>query len=233
MAARSAAGVPSQGAALTREPSVRGADWDRPLRRSFFARPSPVVARDLLGQLLVRRQRDVLLVGRIVETEAYQEDDPASHSFGGPRGRNLVMFGDAGHLYVYFTYGMHFCMNVVTGRKGEGSAVLLRAAEPIEGLETMRARRGAASDPRLCAGPARLAQAYGVGRECNGADLVDGGELWVGRGLAVPQERVAVGPRVGIRRAVEVPWRFADATSGSVSGAARIPLTASRPAPHR
>jgi DNA-3-methyladenine glycosylase len=175
------------------------------------------VARDLLGRLLVRRDGDVLLVGRIVETEAYQQDDPASHSFGGPRGRNVVMFGAAGHLYVYFTYGMHFCMNVVTGAEGEGSAVLLRAVEPVEGLEAMRTRRGAVPDQRLCAGPGRLAQAFGVGRESGGADLVGDGDLWVSRGQPIPDERARAGPRVGIRRAVDVPWRFTDAASAFVS----------------
>src|SRR5207247_4537550 len=113
-----------------------------PLAPSFFGRRSPTVARDLLGRLLVKLPDESggePLVGRIVETEAYQEDDPASHSFGGPRGRNLVMFGPPGRLYVYFTYGMHHCMNVVTGPPGRGSAVLLRAADPLHGLAAMAA----------------------------------------------------------------------------------------------
>src|SRR6266511_3967496 len=126
----------------------------RPLPRSFYRRPSPEVAPDLLGRLLVRPVGDALLIARIVEAEAYQEDDPASHSFRGMTARTEVMFGPAGRLYVYFTYGMHFCMNVVTGREGEGSAVLLRAVEPLAGLEWMCHRRGVA-DPRLiCSGPA-------------------------------------------------------------------------------
>jgi DNA-3-methyladenine glycosylase len=179
----------------------------RPLSRRFYARPSPVVARELLGRLLIRRAGGVLLVARIVETEAYQQDDPASHSFRGPTARNEVMFGAAGFLYVYFTYGMHFCMNVVTGRPGVGSAVLLRAAEPLEGLEVMAGRRGTTTPRSLCSGPARLTQAFGVSREQNGIDLVAGGELWLGGGR-VPDGVVRTGPRIGIRHAADVPWRF-------------------------
>jgi DNA-3-methyladenine glycosylase len=171
--------------------------------------------------LLVRHDGDEVLIARLVETEAYQEDDPASHSFGGPRGRNVVMFGPAGHLYVYFTYGMHFCMNVVTGSDEEGSAVLLRAAEPLRGVDTMRRRRGDVADRLLCAGPARLAQAFGVARAANGMDLVGGGQLWVAAGEPLKDERVVVGPRVGIRRAVDVPWRFAEAGSRFVSPGSR------------
>jgi DNA-3-methyladenine glycosylase len=183
-----------------------------------------VVAPDLLGRLLVRRLDGETLVARIVETEAYQQDDPASHSFRGPTARNAVMFGPAGYLYVYFTYGMHFCMNVVTGRVGEGSAVLFRAAEPMAGLVAMASRRGT-DDPRLlCAGPARLTEALGVVREMNGADLVDGDGLWISAGRRVPTDCVTVGPRVGIRLAVDVPWRFSEAGSRWVSrGRARRP----------
>jgi DNA-3-methyladenine glycosylase len=195
-----------------------------------------VVARDLLGRLLVGRMSaagdDEVLVARIVETEAYQEDDPASHSFGGPRGRNLVMYGPPGHLYVYFTYGMHFCMNVVTGRTGVGSAVLLRAAEPLEGLDAMAGRRGS-DDPRLlCSGPARLTQAFGVDRRQDGLALGLAGGLWVAPGHETPDAQVGIGPRVGIRRAVEQPWRFWVRSSPFVSrasgGASRETRAASR-----
>ncbi len=185
-----------------------------------------MVARDLLGRLLVRRDGHEWLIARLVETEAYQEDDPASHSFGGPRGRNLVMFGPAGHLYVYFTYGMHFCMNVVTGPDGEGSAVLLRGAEPLRGIDVMRVRRGGAADRLLCSGPARLAQAFGVDRSANGTDLVDGGDLRVAAGEPVADDCVTVGPRVGIRRAVDVPWRFALTDNPFVSRGPRQPTAA-------
>lgn len=166
------------------------------------------MARDLLGRLLVRGTGEDRLVARLVEVEAYEEGDPASHSFRGRTPRTDVMFGPPGHLYVYFTYGMHFCMNVVTGTDREGSAVLLRAAEPIEGLPEM-ARRRRTDNPRLlCAGPGRLTEAFGIAREHNGLDLVSGGDLFVAAGRAVSDEDVVAVPRVGIRVATERPWRF-------------------------
>jgi len=184
------------------------------LPRSFYRRPSLTVAPDLLGRTLVRRLPDgTRLSARIVETEAYREDDPASHSFRGRTARTEVMFGPPGHLYVYFTYGMHFCMNVVTGPDGEGSAVLLRAAEPLEGLDWMAAARGTADPRLLCSGPGRLCQAMAIAREHNGIDLVAGPELRVERGAPVEPDGVAAGPRVGIRMATERPWRFVVAGS--------------------
>lgn len=148
------------------------------------------------------------LSARIVETEAYEEDDPASHSFRGETPRNAVMFGQAGHLYVYFTYGMHFCMNVVTGRVGAGAAVLLRAAEPLEGLPQMRSMRGREAPQELCSGPANLSRALGVDRRLDGADLVRGREVWIEEGAPEAPGRVVAGPRVGIRVGVDRPWRF-------------------------
>lgn len=127
------------------------------------------------------------------------------------------MFGPAGHLYVYFTYGMHFCMNVVTGADGEGSAVLLRAAEPVAGLETMSRLRRMEKPRLLCSGPARLTQALSVTRVLNGTDLVAGDELFVAAGEPVGADDVSIGPRVGIRRAAEKPWRFRLAGSPFVS----------------
>lgn len=199
---------------------------DRPvvLPRRFYARPSVDVARDLLGRVLVRTLPDAArLSGRIVETEAYREDDPASHSFRGRTPRTEVMFGPPGRLYVYFTYGMHFCMNVVTGADGEGSAVLLRAAEPTEGLPEMFRRRGI-GDPRLlCAGPARLCQAFGVARELNGTDLVRGGELHIDPGTPIPDDEVLAGPRVGIRSATDRLWRYSLMGSPYVSRPQPVP----------
>lgn len=143
-----------------------------------------------------------------METEAYTADDPASHAFRGPTARNAVMFGPPGYLYVYFVYGMHFCMNVVVGRGGVGTAVLLRAAEPLEGLRQMRARRGRERVLELCSGPARLCQALDVDRSLDGTDLVDGGELWIEEGSPITRDAVATGRRVGIRAGVEHDWRY-------------------------
>jgi DNA-3-methyladenine glycosylase len=173
----------------------------------WLARPSTVVAPALLGCVLVRALPDgTRLAARIVETEAYGAHDPASHSFAGRTARTEVMFGRAGRLYVYFTYGMHFCANVVTGRTGEGSAVLLRAAAPLEGVERIAEHRGTADVRVLCAGPARLCQALAIDRVHNGADVVSGRTVWLERG---PRPRaVSQGPRVGITRAVEQPWRY-------------------------
>jgi DNA-3-methyladenine glycosylase len=171
---------------------------------------------------------DVTLVGRIVECEAYQEDDPASHSYRGRTDRTGVMFGSPGRLYVYFSYGMHHCMNVVTGDEGEGSAVLLRAVEPLEGLDWMRERRGVEDQRSLCRGPGRLTQAYGLSRQDNGVDLVGGGGLYVAAGSPVSDGSVAVGPRVGIRLATEQPWRFFELGSSFVSKPIRLPSLSGR-----
>jgi DNA-3-methyladenine glycosylase len=176
------------------------------LPRSFYARPATDVGPDLLGHVLVRILPDgTRLAARLVEVEAYEPDDPGSHAFRGMTARNEVMFGPPGHLYVYFTYGMHFCMNVVSRRAGEGSAVLLRAAEPLEGLETMRSRRGREREVDLCSGPGRFTQALGVARPDNGADLVAGGAVWMERGAR--SERVGVGIRVGVHDTSR-SWRF-------------------------
>lgn len=177
--------------------------------RKFYGRAATEVAPDLLGRSVVRRARDgARLTARIVETEAYAADDPASHAFRGSTARNVVMFGPPGHLYVYFVYGMHFCMNVVVGRAGEGTAVLLRAAEPMEGLGEMRSRRGRERIRELCSGPARLCQALGVDRSLDGTDLVRGGDLWIEEGSPVTRDAIATGSRIGIRVGVEHDWRY-------------------------
>jgi DNA-3-methyladenine glycosylase len=145
--------------------------------------------------------------GRIVEVEAYEESDPASHSFGGARGRNVLMFGPPGRLYVYRSYGIHWCVNIVCEPPGRGAAVLLRALEPTHGIETMRRRRNL-EDPRLlCAGPGRLTQALGLTGADGGADLTRPPFE-----LVPPTQRIAVErtPRIGISRAVEQPWRYVE-----------------------
>ena len=148
---------------------------------------------------------------RIVETEAYCGPlDAAAHTYRGKTPRNAVMFGKPGLLYVYFTYGMHYCCNAVCGEEGEGVAVLLRAAEPIAGLDLIRAARPAAKRDRdLCSGPARLCQAFGIDRKQDGADLViaDHGLAIVDDGMPPPHDPV-IGPRIGIRHAAEEPWRW-------------------------
>jgi DNA-3-methyladenine glycosylase len=179
------------------------------LPRSFYARSALRVGPELLGGVLVRTLADgTRLAARIVETEAYLPDDPASHAFRGMTPRNEVMFGPSGRLYVYFTYGNHWMMNAVTGREGQGTAVLLRAAEPLEGLEVMAANRGR-EDPRdLCSGPGKLAKAFGVTGAQNGLDLVRGSDMHILRQPPVPRSRVSRTTRVGVTLGAERPWRF-------------------------
>jgi DNA-3-methyladenine glycosylase len=184
--------------------------------RSFFARDSRIVAPELLNKLLVRGDR----VGRIVEVEAYAgREDPASHGFRGPTARNEVMFGPAGHLYVYFTYGMHFCANAVCGTVGESSAVLLRALAPVGGLDEMRAARGPAArrDRDLCSGPAKLCQAFGIDRDQDGGDLVGGEDVSLFDDGTRPPTVAGVSRRVGISVAVDEPWRWFVAGDPNVS----------------
>lgn len=168
----------------------------------------------LIGRHLVRRFPDGSEARvRIVETEAYRSDDPASHSFRGPTARNHTMFGPAGHLYVYLIYGMHHCLNVVTGGPNRASAVLLRAAEPLENLRSLAANRGVTDARALCRGPGRLAQALAVDRSLDGIDLLTSEELWIEPGRPVPRSRLDVTARVGISVATERPWRWVEAGS--------------------
>jgi DNA-3-methyladenine glycosylase len=192
--------------------------FGRRLPRSFYARPSTEVAPDLLGRILVRVLADgTRLAARLVEVEAYGPDDPASHAFRGPTPRNLVMFGPPGHLYVYFTYGMHFCSNVVTGSDGVGSAVLLRAAQPLEGIEAMADHRGVDAPTLLCSGPGRLTQAMAIARAENGVDLVRDGTLHVLSGEATSRRLVQRSSRVGVNVGADRRWRFYERGNAFVS----------------
>lgn len=179
------------------------------LPASFYRRPTLEVARDLLGKMFVRRLGGELLSGRIVEVEAYHQDgDEAAHSARGRTARNEVMFRAGGLLYVYFTYGMHFCLNVVTEGEGVGAAVLIRALEPIDGIAVMRRNRPRARrDVDLANGPAKLCQAFAIHREHNGLQL-DGTVVGIADAPRLPESAILVTTRVGISRGRELPWRF-------------------------
>jgi DNA-3-methyladenine glycosylase len=176
------------------------------LAPEFFDRPVVDVARELVGCVL--RHGDT--AGVIVETEAYHESEPACHAYVGLTARTRVLFGPPGRSYVYFSYGMHALFNCVCEHEGVGAAVLIRALEPIEGVEVMRARRGAVADRDLCNGPGKLTQALGITLADNDKPLT-----WVEAGT--PPERLIAGPRIGITKAVELPWRFSAAGSPYVS----------------
>jgi DNA-3-methyladenine glycosylase len=163
------------------------------------------VAPDLLGAVLVVERDGIRVAGRIIETEAYTAHDPASHSFRGRTPRNAVMFGPAGHLYVYRSYGIHWCANVVTGSEGDGQAVLLRAVDPLEGADEMLRRRGRRP---LADGPGKLCQAFGLDGDDDGADLCGQGPIRIFDDGAVQLGDPIVGPRIGITKAVDTPWRF-------------------------
>ena len=183
----------------------------RTLPREFYLRPTLTVARDLIGKIIVRSHRGRLVAARIVEVEAYLDrGDPASHSYRGRTVRNDVMFRSGGLLYVYFTYGMHHCCNVVTEAEGRGCAVLLRAAEPLRGIQIMARRRSLRNDEvrNLCNGPAKLCEALNITRKQNGTDLT-GGAIWLEEDED-SNERwpIARSARVGIRNGVEHQWRY-------------------------
>ncbi|NAZ85307.1 DNA-3-methyladenine glycosylase [Kineococcus indalonis] len=181
-----------------------------PLPRGFFARDVLEVARDLLGRVVRHRTAEGVVAVRLTEVEAYAgEADPGSHAFRGRTPRTEVMFGPPGHAYVYFSYGVHWCVNLVTGAEGTASAVLLRAGEVVEGAELARSRRPAARrDADLARGPARLTQSLAITGEQGGADVCSGGSLEVLEGSPVPDAAVSWGPRVGVAGpGAPTPWR--------------------------
>lgn len=188
------------------------------LPAAFYERETVLVARDLLGMRLVRCLDGQRLVGTILETEAYcGEEDLACHARAGRTARTAVMYGAAGRAYVYFTYGMHWCLNCVTGHEGYPAAVLIRALAPVEGLAEIAARRPQRSPAEWCNGPGKLAQALAVNGDLNGCDLTspqDG--LFIEAGIPLADEQVITGPRVGINRVPEpwrsIPWRFVTRT---------------------
>jgi len=174
---------------------------------AFLTDSADRVAPRLLGCLLVRELNGKRLIGRIVETEAYDQSDAASHSYKGRTERTNVMFGPPGHLYVYFTYGMHYCMNVVCGPEDHGSAVLIRAVQPIEGEDVMALNRGGRSGPELTNGPAKLCQALAIDRDWNGHDL-HRPPLQLIVQPSLEKSQIMQGTRIGISRAKDLPWRF-------------------------
>jgi DNA-3-methyladenine glycosylase len=181
------------------------------LERAFFDRSVHRVARDLIGCRLFFAG----VGGTIVETESYERDDPACHAYVGLTDRTEVLFGPPGRAYVYLSYGIHSLLNAVAEPEGEAAAVLIRALEPTAGLEQMRERRGPKPDEQLCSGPGKLTEALGIGLESNDADLSRDPFLLLPPAGAPP--KVVVGPRIGITKAVDRPWRFCAADSRFVS----------------
>ena len=184
-----------------------------PLPREFFDRPVVEVARDLVGCVVTHDGT----AGAIVEAEAYHESEPACHAFVGLTPRTETLFGPPGRAYVYRSYGIHAMLNAVSEPEGTGAAVLIRALEPLHGVDAMRARRGVQPVEALCSGPGKLTQALGIGLELNGSDLATGPIRLLGPPAEGGRPRVVAGPRIGITKAADLPWRFSAAGSRFVS----------------
>ena len=200
-------------------------DLQARLERGFYDRPTRQVAQALLGQFVVSQTAEGLTAGRIVETEAYLgADDPASHAARLKSGPVEVMWGGAGVAYVYRSYGIHAMLNVVAKEAGDTGAVLIRALEPVAGIELMRRRRGVADERLLCSGPGKLCQALGIGLDWQGTDLVTSDRLWISPGPSVTE--IAVSGRIGISRGQEHQWRFWETGNPHVSAHRRgVPLS--------
>ena len=193
--------------------TVAAAPPETVLPAAFFARSVHDVARDLIGCRVSHGRA----AGVIVEVESYHVDDPACHAFGGPTPRSSVLFGPPGHVYVYLSYGIHSLLNFVAEPEGDAAAVLIRALEPVDGVEAMRRQRGLDRIEDLCSGPGKLTEALGIGLELNGVPL-EGGPIGVHpRGAGWEQPAIVTGPRIGITKATEHPWRFCAAGSRFVS----------------
>ncbi len=200
--------------------------------RAWLSRPAPEVAPTLLGWELTATSPEGVVSVELTEVEAYDgASDPASHAFRHRTARNAVMFGPAGHLYVYFSYGVHWCANVVCGPAGTPSAVLLRAGRVVAGADLARVRRGdRVAERSLARGPATLTQALGVTGKANGADLLAGGQLRLAApDVLPPAAAVAAGPRVGVSRAADLPWRFWLKDDATVSAYKRNPRAPAPP----
>lgn len=180
------------------------------LTRAFFSRSVHEVAPDLIGATLLYNG----VGGRLVEVEAYHHTDPAAHSYNGPTARNVVMFGPPGFAYVYRSYGIHWCLNFVCEPKGSAAAVLIRAVEPTTGVAAMRRRRGITDERLLCSGPGRLSEALGITRAQNGLALTAAPfEIFAREGAV----ETVTGPRIGITKAAELPWRYGEKGSRFLS----------------
>jgi DNA-3-methyladenine glycosylase len=182
------------------------------LPTEFFERSVHAVARDLIGCRIIHGRT----AGVIVETESYHADDPACHAFGGQTPRSSVLFGPPANAYVYLSYGIHSLLNFVAEPEGEAAAVLIRALEPVAGVDIMRERRGIARLEDLCSGPGKLTEALGIGLDLNGVSLGEGPIEVLGRGPG-SDPAIVTAPRIGISKAVEHPWRFCAAGSPFVS----------------
>jgi DNA-3-methyladenine glycosylase len=183
------------------------------LAKDFYARSVHEVARELIGCVVRHGQT----AGRIVETESYHMEEPACHAFAGVTERTRTLYGEPGRAYVYVSYGVHSLLNAVAEEEGVGAAVLIRALEPVDGVELMRQRRGLERVEDLCSGPGKLTQALGIGLALNGTSLVDGPIELLTREPGSRAPRMVAGERIGITKAVELPWRFCDADSPHVS----------------